>query len=162
LPERDIQHDVRSLAAHSRQLLQRLAIGGDLAAMLAQQDLRERDDVLRLVAIEPDRLHVRDEAFDAELDHRGRRSRDGKELLGGLVHAFVRRLRGKHDRHQELERRLMLELRARIRIGCAQPLEDRAAFLRIQGLTAGLDCRRRSRRAVPAGELRSRRARDRP
>jgi hypothetical protein len=66
LAERDVQHDVRGLAAHAGKRLQRLARARHFAAVLVEQDLRERDDVLRLAAIEADRADVLLESLDAE------------------------------------------------------------------------------------------------
>ena len=52
--ERHIQHHIGGLAAHARQLFQRIAGGGHLAGMLFEQQFRQRDDILRLAAIQPD------------------------------------------------------------------------------------------------------------
>ena len=105
LAEGGVEHDVGGLASDARQRLERLAVARHLAAVLAHQDLGERDDVLRLVVEKAERADVRNEAVDAEPRDRGRRVRLREELRGGLVHALVGRLRGEHDRDQQLERR---------------------------------------------------------
>ena len=134
LAERDVEHDVRRLAADARQPLQRFAVGRDLAVVVAQQYLGQRDDVLRLVPEEPDRLDVGNQPVDAQGHDCRRRVGDRIELRGRLVHALVRRLRGEHDGDQQLERRPVGELGPGMRVAGPQALEDRAAFLRIHGL----------------------------
>ena len=133
LAERAVQHDVGRLAADAGQRLERLACSRHVAAVLAHQDLGQRDDVLRLVAEEADGADVRREALDAELRDRRRRVGVGKESRGRLVHALVGRLRRQHDGDQQLERRRVLELGLRIGIGLAKALEDRAALGRVHG-----------------------------
>src|SRR5437899_2338554 len=136
LAERDVEDDVGGLAADPGQLFQRLAIRWDLPPVLAHQDFSQRDDILRLVAEEADRLHVRDQSVDAELDDRRGRPGLGKELRGRLVDTLVGRLPGEHNSDQELEGRTMLELRFRVRIGGTESLENRASLLRIHGVSA--------------------------
>ena len=47
LAERGVEHDVGGLAADSGERLQLLSRAGDLTAVIADQRLRQRDDVLR-------------------------------------------------------------------------------------------------------------------
>src|SRR6476620_12640494 len=58
LAERGVQHHVRGLAADAGQALERLAAARNLAVVLIQHDLRERDHVLRLGAEQADRLNA--------------------------------------------------------------------------------------------------------
>ncbi len=53
LSECDVEDDVGGLAADARQSFERGAVGGNTAAVFRQQDLRQSDDVLRLVAKSP-------------------------------------------------------------------------------------------------------------
>src|SRR5690349_11277680 len=54
LAERRVEDHVRRLAPDARQVLERLAAAGYLAAVLLEQHLRERDHVLRLGPVEAD------------------------------------------------------------------------------------------------------------
>jgi hypothetical protein len=62
----------------ARQRLQRVAVGGDRAAVPVDQRLAEGDDVLRLGVEQADRLDVLLQPLLAERDHRGGRV-DGLE-----------------------------------------------------------------------------------
>src|SRR5215472_4925605 len=58
LAERDVEHDIGGLAPDPGQGLERLAQRRHHAAVLGDQLLRQRDDVLRLGVEQPDRLDV--------------------------------------------------------------------------------------------------------
>jgi hypothetical protein len=58
LAERHVQHDIGGLAADAGQFRQGVAVVRHLAAMVADQRLAQRDDVLRLVAPEADGADV--------------------------------------------------------------------------------------------------------
>ena len=66
LPEGDVEHHVRRLAAHAGQRFERGAVGRYFAAMLLDQDLRQPRDVLRLGAEQADGADVGLEPFGAE------------------------------------------------------------------------------------------------
>ena len=93
LAECDVEDDVGRLASDARQLLQRVAIAWHLAAILVDQDLRQRHDVLRLVIEQADRADVGNQAIDTEPGDRSRRVRDLEQPRGRLVDALVGRLR---------------------------------------------------------------------
>ena len=130
LPERGVEHDVRRLATHARQALERLAHFGHPPAVLALDDFGRGDQVLRLVAVEPDGAHVGNESVDAEHSDRGERVRDREELLRDLVDALVRGLCGQHDGDQQLERARVVELGRRVGVRARESFEDRAPRLR--------------------------------
>jgi hypothetical protein len=69
LAEGDVEHDVRRLAPDAGQFLQRSAVMGHLAAMLGNQHLAQRDDVLGLGIEQADGAHMLDQAFEPERDH---------------------------------------------------------------------------------------------
>jgi hypothetical protein len=50
LAEGHVEHHIGGLAAHARQLHKLVAVAGHLAAKIADQRLRQRHHVLRLVA----------------------------------------------------------------------------------------------------------------
>src|SRR5688572_20436138 len=133
LPERRVQDHVRSLAAHARQCLEGFAILRHGATVSFKQDLRKRDHVLRLHAVETDALDVLLESGDAELHHLFRSIRLAKEFRGREVDRLVGRLRRQHHRDQELVRRRVAELGGGIRIRRVQAPKDFVSLLRVHG-----------------------------
>src|SRR5688500_16295923 len=109
-PERDVQHDVRGLAADAGQLLERFAGSRNLATVLEEQHAARLDDVLRFHAKKPDGLDVLLETAHAEREDFRRRVRFPEELARRDVYTLVRRLGGEDHRHEELEWRPVLEL----------------------------------------------------
>ena len=95
--EDDVEDDVRRLAADAWQRLEGVALRGDLAAVLAQEDFGKGDDVAGLALPEADGADVAADAFDAEGDDLGRAGGFGEEGFGGLVHRRVGRLGGEDD-----------------------------------------------------------------
>ena len=102
LPERGVEHDVGGLAADAGKALQRVAAGRDFAAIVVDEHLRQRDDVLRLGVEEADRLDMRLEPRFAEREHLLRRVGDLEQRPRRLVDAGVGRLR--RQRHRDDER----------------------------------------------------------
>jgi len=85
LAERGVQDDVRGLSTYAGQRLERFARLRHFSAVIADENLCEFHDVLRLVAVEADGLDVGDEPRLAEPRDRRRRVRDAEELFGRLV-----------------------------------------------------------------------------
>src|SRR6266567_5566464 len=96
-----VEHDVGGLAAGAGQRFNFSAGTRHLAAELGNQLFRERDDVLRLGAVEPDGLDVVAQPFLAERQHLLRRIGNLEQLSCRLVDASVGRLRRQNDRDQE-------------------------------------------------------------
>ncbi len=71
--EGDVQHDIRRLSSHARKCFQRLAIARHLAPMLIRQSSGKGDHVLRLGAVEPDRLDRVAQIRFTQRDHLFRR-----------------------------------------------------------------------------------------
>lgn len=92
-----VQHDIRRLAPHTRKALQGGAAVGDDTVIFIHQDLAEFDDVLGLVAIQPDGFDMFDHALKPEVEHFLRRVGDLEQLCGGFVHTLVGRLCGQGD-----------------------------------------------------------------
>src|SRR5437899_5679342 len=67
LAECRVEHHVRGLAADAGQALERFAARRHLAAVLLEQDLRQRHHVFRLGAVKPDLADVLLQACHAEL-----------------------------------------------------------------------------------------------
>ena len=61
--EHDIQNHVGRLAAHAGQRLEGFAVVRNLAVMLLEQDARQRDDILRLGAIQAYGLDIAGQLF---------------------------------------------------------------------------------------------------
>ena len=136
---------------------------GHLAAVLLEQDAAGGDDVARLALVQADRAHVLRQALDAEVEDRARRVGHREQLARGEVHALVGRLRREDHRHQQLERRAVLELGRRVRIERAQPLEQRLALRRrsragprtsLQPARLPRSRRRAAARALPSASIR--------
>src|SRR3546814_12606602 len=87
----------------ARQFDERVAVGGDFAAEVANEDFAERDDILRLRVEQPDRLDVLLQPILAKLDHLLRRLHLLKQPPRRLVHPDVGRLRRAHDRDEQLK-----------------------------------------------------------
>ena len=122
LAEGHVEHDIGGLAADARQLGQLVAVARNLAAMVADQRLRQRDDVLRLVAPQADGADVFAELLLAQRQHLLRRVGDLEQRARRLVDADVGRLRRQHHGDQQREGVDVLELALRLR-----PLDGEAA-----------------------------------
>src|SRR5882724_265164 len=110
LAEGDAEHDVRRLAPDAGQFHQLVEAARYLAAVLFDEQLRETDDVLRLLSKHAD---LGQHLFD--LGRLGTRQLAGSgpapEQLGReLVDHHVRALGGEHGCDDQLERASMLEL----------------------------------------------------
>jgi hypothetical protein len=88
--------------------------------------VRERDHVLRLVAIEPDRLDQLAYLVLAEGEHLVRRVGEREQPLRRLVDAGVGRLRREHDGDQQREGVDIVELALRLGPGLTKTAEDLA------------------------------------
>ena len=77
--ERGVEHDVGGLAADAGQRFERLARARDLAAVLLDEDPAGLDQVLRLRAVQADRLDAGRQSLDAQREHRRRGPRPGEE-----------------------------------------------------------------------------------
>ena len=101
LPECFIQDDVRCLSTNTRQLDESVPCLWHLAAELVQDHTRERDDVLGLVAPQPDRLDVFGDPCLTQCQHFLWGISDLEKGLGCLVDAHVRRLGREGDSDHE-------------------------------------------------------------
>src|SRR5712691_13095415 len=134
LAECRVEHHVRRLAADAGKALQRFAARRHFAAVLLEQDLRQRHYVLRLGAVKPDSTDVLLQARDAELDYLLGSIESLEQHGARLVHRLVGRLGRQHDRDQQLIRRAVLELGGRVRIRRLEAAEDLAAFFGVHRL----------------------------
>jgi len=123
LAERGVEHDIGSLAADAGEGLQLFAGARDLAAMIVDQGLAERDHVLCLGVEQADCLDRVTELFFPELNHLPGNFDAGEQRPAGDVDAGVGRLSGKHYRHQQLVGIAGFEFGRRRRIRFGQPAE---------------------------------------
>src|SRR6185437_10654738 len=123
LAEHGIEDHVGSLAADARQRFQFFARARYLAAVAFQQQCAGRDEVLRLGVVQADRRDVTLQAVLAQREHFFRRVGDREQPPGGLVDTGVGGLRRQDYRHQQFERRAVLEFGGRVRIELAQAAE---------------------------------------
>src|SRR6184192_4174256 len=86
------------------------AVAGKAATVALDQLAAQADEVLRLGVVEPDAADVGLQALDPEREDRLRRVRYGEEDARCGVDALVGGMRRQHDRDQQLEGRVMLEL----------------------------------------------------
>ena len=126
LMEPHVQHHIRGLAPDPGQRLQRGARRRHLAAIAVHQDLAQLDDVLRLVAEQPDGLDVVDQAVLAQGQHLLRCVGDRPEPARGLVHARIRRLRRQRHGNQQGVDIHMLQLAPGFGLGGLKPGKDLA------------------------------------
>ncbi len=137
LAEDGVEHHVGGLAADAGQGLERLALGRDLAAVAFEQQARQRERVLRLVAEQADGLDAVGNAFLAERDHGVGRGCEREQPARCEVDAAVGGLRRQHHRDQQLVGRGVLELGLRVRVGVVQAAEELADRLALHRSHAG-------------------------
>jgi len=124
LTPRGVEDHVGGLTAHSRQRFEQLARARNLAAMVADQRLAERDHVLRLGIEQPDRLDCLAQRLLAEIDHRPRSPDPLEQVASGEIDAGVGCLRRQNDRDQQRIGTDEVELGRRRRIGFGEPAEE--------------------------------------
>jgi len=78
--ERD--HQVGGLAADAGQLEERIEVGRCPSSVALDQDPGDRQDLLRLASVEPDRKHRRGDLGRVQAQHGGRGSRQPEQALG--------------------------------------------------------------------------------
>ena len=103
LAEGDVEHDIRRLAADAGKGDERLAIVRHLAVELLDELPRQRDQVPRLAAIEPDGLDLVGELRLAERDQSLRRIGRLEQVRRRLVDRGVGSLRRQHHGDEEGE-----------------------------------------------------------
>ncbi len=107
------------------QRLQRGALRRHLPAVPLEDLLREADEVPGLGVVEADGLDVGLHALDAEGGMAAGVLATGNSLAVARVDALVGGVRREHHRDQQLERRGVLQLRRRFRVGGLQARKDR-------------------------------------
>ena len=101
-----------------------------LAAMLGDELLRQRDDVLRLGAVEADGADEVGDRRLAERRHLLRRVGEREERRRRLVDAGVGRLRREHDGDEQGERVVVVEFALRLGLALGEAAEDFLDVLR--------------------------------
>jgi hypothetical protein len=104
LAEGGVEDHVGGLAADARQCLKLLASPWNVAAMMIDQRLAERDDVPGLGVEQADRLDRIAQPFLTEFNHLPRSHDVGEQRPARDVDARVGRLGGEHNRNQQLIR----------------------------------------------------------
>jgi hypothetical protein len=121
LPERGVEDDVGSLATDAREGLQLVAGARHFTAVIVDQRLAERDDILGLGIEQADGLDGVAQRLFAEFDHLAGRLDAREQRTTGDVDADVSRLRRENHRDQQLERIFGLELGRGRGVGLRQP-----------------------------------------
>ena len=153
LAERAIEHDVRGLAADSRQRDERVPVARHLAAVLGDQFLGQGNHVLGLGVEQPDRLDVLLEAFFAQRDHLLRGLHLGEQLAGRLVDADVRRLCAEHHGDEQLIDIAEFEFGLRIGIVLGEQAEEFEDLILGQGSTSSRAVATRCHAGVPNSKI---------
>lgn len=123
LPERGVDHDIGGFAPDAGEGGQRVAILRHFSAEIADQYLRQGDDILRLAVEQADRLDMLLERVFAEIDHLLGRLDVAEQGTGRLVDADIGGLRGQHDGDQQLIVVAIFQFGDRRRIGFGQAAE---------------------------------------
>ncbi|MNV28114.1 hypothetical protein D3C71_1192940 [compost metagenome] len=123
LAEGRVEHDIGSLAADTGQRLECSTITRHLAAVLFHQHRAGRNHVLRFRVVQADGGDVLLQAVFTERKDRLRGIGDREQFARGLVDADIRGLRRQRDRHQQLERRAVLQFGLGVRVEFAQARE---------------------------------------
>jgi len=119
-----VHHHIGGLAPDTGKGSQDIAIGGNFAAKITQQDFGQGDDVLRLGIEQADGADVLLEAILAEIEHLLRRLHRFEQGAGRLVDTDVGRLRGKHHGDQQLVGVAIGEFRLGSGIGLGETAEE--------------------------------------
>ena len=93
----DVEDDIGSLTADAGKRLEQVAIRRHFAAMLVDEDLRQRDDVLCFVIEKANRFDVVAHGFQPKIKHRLRIIGNGEQRPRRFVHADISRLRRQND-----------------------------------------------------------------
>ena len=99
--ERSVENNICSLPSDAGKRLEVVARAGDLAVIILNQRLAERDDILRLGVKQTDRLDRRAQLFLAQCDHLLGRPDVREQRLGRDVDACIGCLRGENNRDEE-------------------------------------------------------------
>lgn len=135
--EGGVEHHVGGLAADPGQGFQCCAVGGHFAAVLLDQDRAGGDHVPGLGIEQADGGDVGLQPVLAQGEDGLRGIGHREQLAGRLVHADVGGLRRQRHRHQQFERRAVLQLGGRVRIQFAQAGEHLAHFRAVHAPGAG-------------------------
>jgi len=147
LSERSVEHDIGGLASDSRQRLQLISSPRNLATMVPDQCLAERDDVPGLGVEQADRLDRLTQPFLAVIDHLPRGFNVLKQGPRSDVDAGVGGLRRQHDGDEQLIGIRRLEFGRRRGVGLREP----------EPLGLGVDQREADRDVLPVRGDRDRR-----
>ena len=118
-----IQHDIGGLSANPGERLERVAVIGNDAVMLFDQDFRQPVNILRLGVEQPNGADVVGNAVNTQRDHCLRRGGGGEQPLCRPVHPHICGLRRQHHRHQKRIGAGIGQFSLWIRKPFSQPLE---------------------------------------
>ncbi|GAA4716112.1 hypothetical protein GCM10023325_10570 [Sphingomonas lutea] len=124
LPKGGVEHDIGGLAPDAGQRLQFVAGPRNRAAVVADQRLRQSDDVLGLGVEQADRLDRLAQVLLAKFHHLLGRVDAGEERAGCDVDAGIGRLRRHHHGDEQLVRIVRFKLGLRRRVCLGQPPEE--------------------------------------
>ena len=146
--EGNVQDDVGGLAADARQGFEGGAVIGHFAAMLVDEDLAHGQQVLRLVAEEPDGADGFGDVLQPQLDHGLRGGGQRKEPSGDDVDALVGGLGREQHGGQQLIGAAVFQFGLGIGVGGGQTPEHLLAVRRAHAVGRGRGIRMRARMAA--------------
>ena len=99
----------------TRKGAERIKVFRNFAVEALDQLGAEPDHVFCFVPVETDPVDIRDESLFSERENRLRSVCVSVKNFGGLIHALIGRLRGKHNGNEELKRRPVVQFAFGIR-----------------------------------------------
>ena len=144
----DVEHDIGRFPAYAGQGFQRFTGVGNLPVMLFQKLLAEQGDIMGFGAPEPYGADMPGNAVLAQCGHAGGVGGFFIQGTGGLVDRDIRCLCRKHNTDEQLERVVIDQFAAGIRVGlvqCGQESPD--GFQAHAGLGLGRACTGRAGRS---------------
>lgn len=128
LPQ-DGRDDIRSFPSNAGQFQQSFKVIRDLAVVLLNKDFGSSDQVARFVGRVGDSFDIMEDLVKFGADQ-GRGIRKAfKQRRSGLIHPLVRTLCGEHDSHEQLKRRVVVELCHRRRDYPCQSFQHQSCLL---------------------------------
>ena len=136
-----VQNNAGGFAANAGQRLERVTGVGHFAVVLVHYLLREANEVLGLHVVQANGLQVRLHAFDTQFGDRRGCVGNREQLAGCGVDRLVGCMRRKHDRYEQLKRRVVEQFRGGMWVGSLQSAKDGSTTGGIHVVFSGADAR---------------------
>lgn len=124
MSERDVKNNVCCLVPNTRKRAECVKVLWNFTVEALDQLGAEPDHVFCFVPVKTDPVDIRDESLFSEREDRLRGVRVSVKNFGGLIHALIGRLRGKHNGNEELKRRPVVQFAFGIRPNFSEAPEN--------------------------------------